>query len=83
MRHAVLLHRVAAADSLAVTRQSFNVATKLREISRMFEADCLRKGLTLLVSVDASVAELDADWVMADPSRLAQAVQNFTLNAIS
>lgn len=69
--------------SLSVTRTSFDVEAKLREVSRMFEADCARKGLTLRIVLDESISKLDARWVQADPSRLAQALQNFTLNAIS
>ncbi|KAL8287510.1 hypothetical protein RQP46_003368 [Phenoliferia psychrophenolica] len=67
---------------LTVNRTSFDVEAKLREVSRMFEADCNRKGLTLRVVLDESVATLGARWVQADPSRLAQCLQNFTLNAI-
>ncbi|KAK4703656.1 hypothetical protein P7C70_g2556, partial [Phenoliferia sp. Uapishka_3] len=67
---------------LNITVVTFNILDKLRDVARMFEASCSRKNISLSVDHDASILELDAKWVKADPSRLAQALQNFVLNSI-
>ncbi|KAM0750864.1 hypothetical protein T439DRAFT_325909 [Meredithblackwellia eburnea MCA 4105] len=67
---------------LTVNRTSFHAPSKIREVLKMFEADCGRKGITLQLALDPSLENLNATWIDADPARLAQALTNFTLNAM-
>ena len=67
---------------LSISPVPFKVTAKVGETIRMFDLECQQKGIKLSINKDKSISELNAEWVVADPSRLAQVLLNFLSNAI-
>ncbi|KAL8292793.1 hypothetical protein RQP46_001405 [Phenoliferia psychrophenolica] len=66
---------------LTVNRTPFDLTVKLQEVVTMFEAECHAKGIGLHLVIDDAIQQLNANIVIADPSRVAQVVVNLLLNS--
>ncbi|GAA6059978.1 hypothetical protein JCM10212_001327 [Sporobolomyces blumeae] len=67
---------------LTINPVPFELIPRIVEVKRVFEAECLQKQIDLRLVAGKSVAQLDANWVHADPSRLHQILLNFLSNSI-
>ncbi|KAM0790951.1 hypothetical protein ACM66B_004256 [Microbotryomycetes sp. NB124-2] len=67
---------------LSIVPVPFDLVTRMNEVLRMTEAEALQKNITLRISVSPSLEQLGANWIVADPSRLAQILLNFLSNSI-
>ncbi|KAF2756763.1 hypothetical protein EJ05DRAFT_539647 [Pseudovirgaria hyperparasitica] len=67
---------------LAITPVRSKPATIVRDAMNMFEVECKNNGIELTTDKDPSIHELEADWVMIDPSRVLQILINLLTNAI-
>ena len=54
----------------------------MTDFSFFFDSECVQKQISLRLKKGVSVTELDADWIVADPSRLAQILINFLTNSV-
>ncbi|KAK4047297.1 hypothetical protein OIV83_005475 [Microbotryomycetes sp. JL201] len=67
---------------LSIVPVPFDLVTRMKEVLRMTEAEALQKNITLRSSVSPTLERLGANWIVADPSRLAQILLNFLSNSI-
>ncbi|KAM0747651.1 hypothetical protein T439DRAFT_93583 [Meredithblackwellia eburnea MCA 4105] len=67
---------------LSLTQAPFDVVAKLTEILKMWEIECSQKGISLSMSIGASISELRAQQIVADASRVTQVLLNFLTNSI-
>lgn len=51
-------------------------------ISLFHHSECQQKQIALRLAQNPSLAELRAEWIIADPSRLAQILINFLTNSV-
>lgn len=67
---------------LTVNPVPFDLVSRMNEVVRVSEAECIQKGIDLRLEADESIHRLSAEWIRADPSRLHQILLNFVSNAL-
>ncbi|GAA5867623.1 hypothetical protein JCM3774_001533 [Rhodotorula dairenensis] len=67
---------------LTVNPVPFDLVSRMNEVVRVSEAECLQKRIALRLEADESIHRLSAEWIRADPSRLHQILLNFVSNAL-
>ena len=67
---------------LTVNPVPFDLVSRMNEVVRVSEAECIQKGIDLRLDADESIHRLCAEWIRADPSRLHQILLNFVSNAL-
>ncbi|TKA52251.1 hypothetical protein B0A53_04674 [Rhodotorula sp. CCFEE 5036] len=67
---------------LTVNPVPFDLVSRMNEVVRVSEAECIQKGIDLRLEADESIHRLSAGWIRADPSRLHQILLNFVSNAL-
>ncbi|KAF1986048.1 hypothetical protein K402DRAFT_464030 [Aulographum hederae CBS 113979] len=67
---------------LLITPIKVRPETIMHDTAKMFEAEAAKSGVQLQVRVEQSVHDLNAEWVLLDPSRVLQVLINLITNAI-
>lgn len=67
---------------LSIQPVPFELADKISEVISMFSVECQQKAIKLSMRKAASIADLNAGWIEADPGRIAQVLLNLISNAL-
>lgn len=67
---------------LSIQPVPFELSGKIQEVINMFSVECQQKAIKLSMRKASSIAQLGAEWIVADPGRIAQVCINFTMNSV-
>ncbi|KAK4047296.1 hypothetical protein OIV83_005474 [Microbotryomycetes sp. JL201] len=67
---------------LSIQPVPFDVSAKVQEVVTMFSVECQQKAIKLALKRGSSLADLGAEWVVADPARISQITINFLSNGV-
>jgi signal transduction histidine kinase len=67
---------------LSIQPVPFELSGKISEVISMFSVECQQKAVKLSMRKADSIVNLNAEWIEADPGRIAQVLLNLISNAL-